>query len=150
MTLGKYGPRVIGDEAFESEKAVVTKAADIYGPRVVDDHVEPKVAARTIQPPPDGTLSGGGDGNTGLKAEGNAAAGADDYLSVRELDDALDANPALVDVFLEQEEQREDPRITAVKRIEKAELVRPGGARDHVLVRIKALGDRVASQNTDL
>lgn len=35
---GTYGPRVIGQEQFDQEQKIVTRQANIYGPRVVDDH----------------------------------------------------------------------------------------------------------------
>ncbi len=143
MTIGLFGPRVIGEDAYRREQAVVAKAAHIYGSRVTGE-AAPNADASPPPPPPS---SKGFEGDE--RQEGDAAAGADKYLSVKELESALESNPALVDVFLDQEEQRDLPRSTALVKLEKAELSRPGGPRQPILRRIKTLAGRLG-QNADL
>lgn len=136
MTIGIYGRRVIGDEAYERERVIVQKQAMIYGPRVTGLIDEPKpqqpvdpVKAESAETAP-----------TSGKADETAnAAGADNYLSVRELDAAVKANPALVDDFLALELKREPfPRATALKSLLAAETSEAGQKRPEVVAKIEA------------
>ncbi len=149
MTIGVFGPRVLGEEAHRREQAIVEKAAHIYGPRVTGEVVP--LLEKSAATPVDKTSGPHSDqkGGADQSGEGSAAAGADKYLSVKELEQALEANPALVDPFLEQEEQRELPRSTALVKLEKAEMARPGGPRRSILDRIKALAVKLG-QDSDL
>lgn len=166
MSIGQFGPRVIGERQYRREQKIIQKAAHKYGRRVVDPDEYEESGAETVTeshrlPDPD---------DSGSEAESDRvreqdpteiadiepreaadtedvqgehpAAGADRYLSVREMGAALDANPALVDVFLDPELDREaGPRKTALTAMERAEHDRAGGARQEVLDRIReALG----------
>lgn len=178
MTIGRYGPKVIGAEQAATEAVTVKKRAHIYGPKVggtkeVLAKIE-REAGIVSQPAPDTSFAAlqaerdalraeiealraakapeewsasaqlpvepqdDSDGG-GAEEEIQAAAGADKYLSTRELDAAVKANPALVDGLLEMELAREpQPRPTALKSLLAAETSEAGGKRAEVVARINA------------
>ena len=53
MSIGLYGPRVVGDDEFRRQQEVVARAAQIYGPRVTGGRAE----AKTTAEPPKATAS---------------------------------------------------------------------------------------------
>lgn len=153
MSIGLYGPRVVGDEEFRRQQEVVARAAQIYGPRVTGGRAEAKTTAEPPKatasaPQPAAPEAGGGDGEpsapTNIEGAGGdeavqIAAGADGYLSVAELRAAVTANPALVDGFLDQELARQPrPRVSALRALLEAEQTEGGARRPEIVAKIKA------------
>lgn len=160
---GVYGKRVIGKDQREIEAEIVRTSADIYGPRVVGDG-KPAKAEHTVavtenpqtaasppgqrQPHSNPPVQEGKDAKLDenkppitTKGEGNVvreAAGADAYLSVKELIAALDENPAALDRFIRAEFRREGGvRKPAIRKFLQVESEREGGPRADVVQQIE-------------
>lgn len=160
---GVYGKRVIGEDQREIEATIVRTSANKYGPRVVGDG-KPVKAEHTVvvtenpqtaasppgerQPHSNPPVQQGRDAKLDenkppitTKGEGNVvrqAAGADAYLSTRELAAALDENPASLDRFIRAEFRREGGiRKTAIRTFLKVEGERRGGPRPDVVQQLE-------------
>lgn len=119
----RYGPRVLGQERYEAQQRIVENAADRYGPRVtghltkapVAPEVEPAPVVPPTEPP------------TTEPAQ----------LSLRKLELALEANPALLDELFEAEQARPDPRKGAYRLMLEVEAAQ-AKPRHETLERIRA------------
>jgi hypothetical protein len=123
---GYFGKGVIGEEQYKKEQEAVAEGASVFGPGVLGLHADP------VNKP--------GPGVTGT-SDAEPAAGPPEVvsLSIKELEDALEANAALVDKFLNAELARPGGvRKGALDALEVAESLRPEGAREDVLAQIAA------------
>jgi hypothetical protein len=123
---GYFGPGVVGKEIYDAEQAVVEAGANIFGPGVTGIGLK----NQAVNQP------GHGVTGEGVKTPPPAEPPS---LSIRELTEALEANPGLVDDFFAAEKKRPGgPRKGALQALEVAESLRPGGPREEVLVEIAA------------
>src|SRR5690606_40278589 len=86
MSIGLYGPRVVGDEEFRRQQEVVARAAQIYGPRVTGGRAEAKTTAEPPKatasaPQPAAPEAGGGDGEPSEPTNIEAAGGDEAVLA---------------------------------------------------------------------
>jgi hypothetical protein len=125
---GYYGPGVIGPERYKEEQALIEKGANIFGPGVTGLGL------------PNQAVNVAGPGVTGQTDVAPTAAVPEVVsLSIKELEEALEANVALVDKFLTAELARPGGvRKGALDALEVAESLRPDGAREDVLAQIAA------------
>ena len=115
---GRFGPGVIGQEAFDAEQEYLTEHKDVFGPAVVGDH-PPTPPPGGPAPPIEETPEPSTDAETP----------ADDpyMVSTKKLAAILAANPLEVDAFVRAELARpEGMRVTALKAMLAAENERPG------------------------
>jgi len=127
---GYFGRGVIGDEQYKKEQEAVAEGSSVFGPGVLGLQAE---AVNKAGP--------GVTGQAGQVAEPPKGPEVP-RLSIKELEAALEENPALVDTFLEAELARPDGvRKGALEVIEIAESFRDGGAREEVLAKIAAALD---------
>ena len=124
---GYFGKGVIGEEQYKKEQEMVAEGASVFGPGVLG------LKAEAVNKP--------GPGVTGQQVDAGTEPKPVELprLSVKELEAALEENPALVDTFLEAEFARPDGvRKGALEAIEIAESLRPEGSREEVLSKIAA------------
>jgi hypothetical protein len=124
---GYWGKGVIGEEQYKKEQEAVAEGASVFGPGVLGLHADP--------------VNKAGPGVTGQAGQDAEPPKAPEVprLSIKELEAALEENPALVDTFLEAELARPDGvRKGALEAIEIAESLRPEGSREEVLSKIAA------------
>jgi hypothetical protein len=120
MSIGIFGPGVIGQVQFDAEQKIVKAEAVVYGPAVTGIDMKAELAAAH-------------------SALDNAygAAGADNQMSAKEVAAALTRNPALVDELLESELARNDVRKTVLRALLEAELQREGGPRAEITGKVE-------------
>jgi hypothetical protein len=92
MGIGTFGARIIGEEAFKKEQAIVKAHAHVYGPRVTGFVPEPEKVAEAVLDIPS--------------------------LSTAKASELLDSNPHLAQRVLEAELARPDgARVTVLRKI---------------------------------
>lgn len=111
----RYGPRKIGEEAFEEQQAAKVRSSrggTVYGPRKMEG------------------AAGGGEVETVATDELPDF----DELSIADLEAALAEDPAILDAAIDAELAREDgPRKGGSRVLLAAELEREGGPREEVV-----------------
>jgi len=127
---GYFGHGVIGKEQYEKEKLQTDEGSAVFGPGVLG------LAADAVNKP------GPGVAGQEVKPEDVPPTPDQPRLSIKELEEALEENPALVDKLLDAEFARpEGVRKGALQAIEIAESLRPDGPREDVLQKIAAALD---------
>lgn len=125
---GYFGRGVIGDEQYEKEKTQTDEGSAVFGPGVLG------LKADAVNKP--------GPGVTGQAGQDLPPPVELPRLSIKELETALEENPALVDTLLDAEFTRPDgTRKGALQALEIAETLRPDGARQEILSKIAAALD---------
>ena len=125
---GYFGRGVIGDEQYKKEQEAVAEGSSVFGPGVLGLQAEPVNKAGP-----------GVTGQAGQDADTPPAGKPVPSLSIKELEAALEENPALVDTLLNAELARPDgARKGALDALELAEIDRPDGGREDVLAQLAA------------
>lgn len=114
MTIGHFGPGIIGEEQYEAEKEHILENRDLFGPGVLDSHPCEDAPPSNGEPEPE--------------APPVVDPELEPYLaSVKKIKEILAANPLEVDGFMHAEFQRADGlRKTALQAMLDAEQERPG------------------------
>lgn len=138
-----YGPRKIGQEAFEkqqAEKVMASREATVYGPRKgnptadletesepeSEPETEPEVETDSTETEPEVELADAADSDES------------GYVTIDELTSALAGDPSLLDTAIEAEFGRDDgPRKGAARVLLETELEREDGPREEVVARLE-------------
>lgn len=121
---GHFGPGIIGEEAAERERLVVTKSLNVFGPGVLGDELEKLEAA--VESVPDAEPTEDGE----IPAEVQVPAS----LALTDLEAALALNPELFDQFFFSEMNRAGgPRKKALAILKSVEEKRENGPRQAVI-----------------
>lgn len=138
-----FGPLIIGNDAYQQQEEAKRKGATKFGSLITDD-----VPAPPPPPPPLPQRKTLAD----LKAEAKTTTTEGEQegespppppeevgnLTVANVRKALESNPNLVDALFAAEKEREQPRVSALRALAKAEEARSGGARAPVLADLQA------------
>jgi hypothetical protein len=121
---GYFGHGVVGKDLHAKEQAAIKDGGDIFGPGVTGVGL------------PNQAVNKAGPGVVGAPAAPPPVA---PMLSIKDLEEALNASPLLVDTFLAVELDRPGgPRKGALAALETAEHLRTDGPREDVLAQIAA------------
>ena len=142
---GKYGPGIIGEEAFALVKDQVKMKPDKYGPGILGEEkyaelMGQRKAEQAVEAPPQvkEAIAPVAFSEADLDGLVKEYTSTDGYLSIAELKKALVKAPIAFDRLFSWELNREDgPRIGALAHLLELETKREGGPRPMVLQRLE-------------